>query len=92
MSYIDHVSIFVIFVGRFLLQVFNIYYIPETVIMTCSAKKMSLKLPIISKFETLTKYLKNTSKRLQALSFLKNQNHFMELSENFAELLRRRIL
>ena len=52
--------VFFTFVRRFLLQVFHIYYITEAVIETFSTKKMSLKFPIISKFEILIKYLKNT--------------------------------
>ena len=46
----------------------NVSYIliAEAVIKTCSAKK-SLKFPIISKFEILTKYLKNTFKRFHLL-------------------------
>ena len=46
----------------YLLQVFHIYYIPEVVIWMYSARKNSLKFLTISKFEILTKYLKNTFK------------------------------
>ena len=42
----------------------GIYYIPDTVIETYSAKKMSLKFLIMSKFKILTKYLKNTFKSI----------------------------
>ena len=46
-----------------LLQVFHIYYIPEAVIKTRSAKKMSSNFLIISKLKIITKHLKNTFKR-----------------------------
>ena len=54
-----------------LLQVFHIYYIPEVVIWMYSAKKNSLKFLTISKFEILTKYLKNTFKVAGLIFFKK---------------------
>ena len=46
-----------------MLKVFYIYDTPEAVIKTCSTKRMSLKFPIIFKFQILIKCLKNDTYR-----------------------------